>query len=78
MDLLRKRLLHLSRIPRDLDPVITIDREAETDPGDLGVRAGDVDAMTALVTATVHDGFEGVVFADDEGSYAFGTIEFMG
>jgi CubicO group peptidase (beta-lactamase class C family) len=45
MNLLRKRLFHLSRIPRDLDPVITIDRETETDPGDLSIQTGDVDAI---------------------------------
>ncbi len=45
MEFLRKRLLHLSRIPADLDSVTTIDRRAETDPQDVGVRQRDVDEI---------------------------------
>ena len=32
MEFLRKRILHLSDIPRDLDSVITVDKKKEVDP----------------------------------------------
>ena len=43
MKLLRKHVFHLSDIPRDLDPVITIDHKAEVDPREVGLLQSDVD-----------------------------------
>lgn len=45
MKLLRKHLLHLSDIPRDLDPVINIDTQQEIDPREVGLLQGDVDGI---------------------------------
>lgn len=45
MKLLRKHLLHLSDIPRDLDPVINIDSRQEVDPRKVGLRQSDVDQI---------------------------------
>jgi len=45
VEFLRKRLLHLSRIPTDLDSVTTIDRRAETDPQVVGMHQRDVDEI---------------------------------
>jgi CubicO group peptidase (beta-lactamase class C family) len=45
MKLLRQHLLHLSRIPRDLDSVIHIDARQETDPREVGLARSDVDAI---------------------------------
>ena len=45
MDLLRKHLLHMSRIPGDLDSVITVDTRLETDPRELGVSQASLDAI---------------------------------
>jgi CubicO group peptidase (beta-lactamase class C family) len=45
MAILRKRVFHLSDIPRDLDSVITIDDKKEVDPRDVGMSAADVDAI---------------------------------
>jgi CubicO group peptidase (beta-lactamase class C family) len=43
MKLLRKHLLHVSDIPRDLDSVITIDSRQEVDPREVGLLQSDVD-----------------------------------
>ena len=45
MKLLRKRLFHLSDIPRDLDAVIHIDRKQESDPREVGLLQSDVDGI---------------------------------
>ena len=45
MAILRKRVFHLSDIPRDLDSVITIDDKKEVDPRDVGMSAADVDEI---------------------------------
>ena len=60
MKIIRKRLLHLSDIPRDLDAVTTVDRRGETDPRDVGMRPADVDAIwnrvQRLYRSGVHPG----------------------
>ena len=60
MKIIRKRLLHLSDIPRDLDEVTTIDRRGETDPRDVDMRPSDVDAIwdqvKRLYRSGVHPG----------------------
>ena len=60
MDILRKRLLHLSDIPRDLDEVTTIDTRQEVDPQDVGLNAADVNAIwdnvVKLYRSGVHPG----------------------
>ncbi len=60
LDLVRRRILHLSKIPRDLDSVITIDTKQETDPRELGMRQADVDAIwdniVKLYKCGVHPG----------------------
>jgi CubicO group peptidase (beta-lactamase class C family) len=43
MEYIRKRVLHLSKIPRDLDSVITIDANKEVDPQLVGMKQADVD-----------------------------------
>lgn len=45
MEIVRKQLLHLSKIPKDLDSVITIDEAAETDPHELGISQAAVDRI---------------------------------
>jgi CubicO group peptidase (beta-lactamase class C family) len=45
MEYLRKRVLHLSKIPRDLDSVITIDAKKEVDPQQVGMKQADVDEI---------------------------------
>jgi len=45
MKFLRKHVLQLSDIPRDLDSVITIDRKKEVNPRDVGMKRADVDAI---------------------------------
>jgi CubicO group peptidase (beta-lactamase class C family) len=44
-DLIRRRLLRVSDIPRDLDAIIRIDAAQETDPADLGLRRADLDRV---------------------------------
>jgi CubicO group peptidase (beta-lactamase class C family) len=60
VELLRKRLLHLSPIPRDLDSVTTIDTRQEVDPAEVGMLQGDVDAIwdavAKLYRCGVHPG----------------------
>ena len=45
MKIIRKRLLHLSDIPRDLDSVTTIDQAAEKDPREVGMQEADIEAI---------------------------------
>ncbi len=45
MQLLRKHLLHLSPIPRDLEQVTHIDRRKEVDPRQVDMTPADVDAI---------------------------------
>jgi len=45
MKLLRKHVLHMSDIPRDLDSVTDINSKAEVDPQDVGLKSADVDAI---------------------------------
>jgi CubicO group peptidase (beta-lactamase class C family) len=45
MKFLRKHVLQLSDIPRDLDSVITIDSKKEVNPRDVGMKRADVDAI---------------------------------
>lgn len=45
MEFLRKQVLHLSAMPRDLDSVITIDSAKETDPQDVGMLHADVEKI---------------------------------
>lgn len=45
MKFLRKRVLQLCDVPRDLDPVITIDSDREVEPGLVGMQQADVDAI---------------------------------
>jgi len=45
MKLLRKHVLHMSDIPRDLDSVIDINSKAEVDPQDVGLKSADVDSI---------------------------------
>jgi len=60
MELMRKHLLHLSKIPKDLDSVITIDAAAESDPRDVGVPKATVDKIwdhtVKLYQSGVHPG----------------------
>lgn len=60
MDFLRKRILHLSDIPRDLDSVITIDEKKEVDPQLVGMVQDDVDEIwhniVKLYKTGVHPG----------------------
>ena len=60
MKLLRKRLLHLSDIPADLDSVITIDAPKEVDPQQVGMARADVDEIwgniVKLYKTGVHPG----------------------
>jgi len=49
MKFLRKRLFHLSDIPRDLDAVTSIDETRETDPQAVGMQQHDVDTIWANV-----------------------------
>lgn len=45
MEFLRKNVLQLSRIPKHLDSVTTIDSKREVDPRDVGMRGDDVNAI---------------------------------
>ncbi len=45
MDFIRKRLLHLSAIPRDLDSVISIDAREEVDPQEVGMTTAAVEKI---------------------------------
>ncbi|MBF7729047.1 serine hydrolase domain-containing protein [Pseudomonas sp. N040] len=45
MELLRKRVLHLSAIPRDLDSVISIDTKKEVDPREVGMLPADIEKI---------------------------------
>ena len=45
MKFLRKRVLQLCDVPRDLDSVITIDSDREVEPGLVGMQQADVDAI---------------------------------
>jgi CubicO group peptidase (beta-lactamase class C family) len=45
MELLRKKVLHLSAIPRDLDSVISIDADKEVDPQEVGMLQTDVEKI---------------------------------
>jgi len=45
MEFLRKQVLHLSAIPRDLDSVITIDSAKEVDPQEVGMLHADVERI---------------------------------
>ncbi|PLW81181.1 serine hydrolase [Kineobactrum sediminis] len=58
MKLLRKHVFHLSAIPRDLDPIITIDKKKEVDPRDVGLLQPDVeriwDTIVKLYRTGVH------------------------
>ena len=60
VELLRKRLLHLCRVPRDLDSVTCIDSKQEVDPRDVGMLQADVDSIwdniTKLYKSGVHPG----------------------
>jgi len=60
MKFLRKRILHLSHIPRDLDSVITIDEKKEVDPQLVGMQQGDIDEIwhniVKLYKTGVHPG----------------------
>lgn len=49
MELLRKQVFHLSDIPRDLDPLITIDKKKEVEPRDVGLLQPDVERIWGLV-----------------------------
>ena len=60
MDIIRKRLLHLSDIPRDPETVTTINSRQEVNPQDAGLKAADVDAIwdnvVKLYRSGVHPG----------------------
>jgi CubicO group peptidase (beta-lactamase class C family) len=60
MKFLRKRILHLSDIPRDLDSVITVDKKKEVDPQLVGMAQDDVDEIwhriVKLYKTGVHPG----------------------
>ena len=60
MDILRKRLFHLSTIPGDLASVTSIDSKQEVDPTEVGMRRGDIDAIwenvEKLYRSGVHPG----------------------
>jgi hypothetical protein len=43
MGILRRRLMRLIEMPRDLDEVIVIDRNKEVDPREVGLRPADLD-----------------------------------
>ena len=62
MELLRKHLLHLCRVPRDLDSVTCIDSKQEVDPREVGMRQADVDAIwgniVKLYKSGVHPGHQ--------------------
>ena len=45
MKLIRKHVLHMSDIPRDLDSVTDINSKAEVDPQDVGLKSADVDSI---------------------------------
>ena len=45
MQLIRRRVLRLSAIPHDLDPVIRIDARKEADPEEVGLRQADIDRI---------------------------------
>jgi CubicO group peptidase (beta-lactamase class C family) len=45
MKLLRRHLLHLADVPRDLDAVTTIDRRREVEPASVDLSAADVEAI---------------------------------
>jgi CubicO group peptidase (beta-lactamase class C family) len=58
MEFLRRRVLHLSAIPRDLDSVIRIDAKKEVDPQDVGMLQADIqhiwDNVISLYRTGVH------------------------
>ena len=60
MTFLRKRILHLSDIPPDLDSVISIDRKKEVDPQLVGMQQDDVEEIwrhvVKLYRSGVHPG----------------------
>ena len=60
MTAIKRRLLNLSAIPRNLDEVTTIDQRVEVDPRDVGLDPADVDAIwnqvTRLYRSGVHPG----------------------
>ena len=45
MGFIRKRVLQLSRIPKDLDSVTSINRDREVDPRDVGMSHADLDGI---------------------------------
>ena len=45
MKFLRKRILHLSDIPGDIDSVISVDEKKEVDPQLVGMAQDDVDEI---------------------------------
>ena len=45
MEFLRKQVLHLSAIPRDLDSVISIDHAKEVDPQEVGMLQADIEKI---------------------------------
>lgn len=53
---LRKKLLHLSDIPRDLDSVTSINAKQEVDPLSVGMDQGDVDAIWEQVRKVYRSG----------------------
>ena len=60
MNYLRKRILHLSDIPADLDSVISIDHKKEVDPQQVGMAQADIDEiwhnLVKLYQTGVHPG----------------------
>ena len=72
MDLVRGGILHLSKIPKDLDSVITIDSQQETDPRELEMSQADVDTIwdniVKLYKCGVHPGISVSIRRRGEGS----------
>ena len=56
MELLRKKVLHLSAIPRNLDSVISIDSAKEVDPQEVGMQQADVEKIWGNVIKVYQTG----------------------
>jgi CubicO group peptidase (beta-lactamase class C family) len=56
MDILRKHVLHLSKIPKNLDSVTSIDEKLEVDPAEVGMSQTDIDDIWSRVGAVYKTG----------------------
>ena len=71
MNYLRKRILHLSDIPADLDSVISIDHKKEVEPQQVGMAQADIDEIWHnLVTQPPLASAGGFFHAPDPRSHA--------